>query len=207
MTLSDVNGCPLFYVININEPPSLSLQFTTVDPNCDGLNTGSIKVVNSAGGIIPYEFKLNNGTFEKELTFEGLQDGQSFISMKDGNGCIDTTQALLTGKIIPTLSINDDVTIKLSDEIQLASNSNIIDDIKWNPPTGLSCNDCPNPVARPFLQTTYVASITSIDGCVTSDSLTIRVDESRRVFVPNVFSPNNDGINDIFSIVAAPKLP
>jgi gliding motility-associated-like protein len=43
-------------------------------------------------------------------------------------------------------------------------------------------------------------------GCEAADFITIIVDETRKVFVPNVFSPNSDGINDHFAIQGGPDL-
>ncbi len=63
----------------------------------------------------------------------------------------------------------------------------------WTPSTGLSCINCPNPVASPVQNTTYTLTITNDSGCVASDTVSINV---CRIFVPNVFSPNHDGYND-----------
>jgi gliding motility-associated-like protein len=66
----------------------------------------------------------------------------------------------------------------------------------WN---GLSNPDCPNcltqPVA-PIITTTYSVSIATHDGCSDQDSMTIFVERNIDVYVPNIFSPNGDGIND-----------
>jgi len=41
-------------------------------------------------------------------------------------------------------------------------------------------------------------------GCMSTDQITVTVKENSRVFIPNIFSPNNDGINDIFVINTGP---
>jgi len=45
----------------------------------------------------------------------------------------------------------------------------------WVPTTGLSCSDCPDPIATPDATTTYVMTATDSYGCTTYDSLTIEV--------------------------------
>ncbi len=207
VTISDANDCPLIIESTLNEPLPLILSHVVTDPSCDGLNTGKVEVATAGGGTEPYKFNLNNGNYSSATLFNSLAEGTYVLNLQDANGCISTAEFTLTGAIIPDLTLGDDVTIKLSEEILLTASANIpLDDIVWNPPTGLSCISCPEPIARPFIQTTYFATVTSMDGCITSDSITIRVDESRRVFVPNVFSPNNDGINDQFSINAGPEV-
>ncbi|MGB4850617.1 MAG: gliding motility-associated C-terminal domain-containing protein, partial [Saprospiraceae bacterium] len=49
---------------------------------------------------------------------------------------------------------------------------------------------------------TLTATVFDINGCTGTDELQITVTKDRRVFIPTVFSPNHDGINDIFSIKA-----
>jgi gliding motility-associated-like protein len=44
------------------------------------------------------------------------------------------------------------------------------------------------------------ATLTDINGCEESDALTITVNKDKRLFIPSVFTPNDDGINDIFYI-------
>lgn len=59
--------------------------------------------------------------------------------------------------------------------------------------TYLSCNDCPNPTARPQESVTYTIIGTDTTGCRGTATVVLSVDS---LLVPNMFSPNGDGIND-----------
>lgn len=64
----------------------------------------------------------------------------------------------------------------------------------------------PNPEATPIVEgeNEYIVSITSLDGCEIEDRVSVVVldlpCEEPYIFVPNAFTPNNDGINDILYV-------
>lgn len=73
----------------------------------------------------------------------------------------------------------------------------------WTPTENLSCTNCSNPVW--FAQHTTAFNVTYTDtqtGCKASDSVTINVnyDPYTIRFIPNAFTPNDDGNNDFFQI-------
>ena len=70
----------------------------------------------------------------------------------------------------------------------------------WTPLEGLSCEFCPEPVAQPFDNTTYMVNVTDPYGCTAFDEITLTVDKSRNIFIPNAFTPNGDNINDVFMV-------
>jgi gliding motility-associated-like protein len=62
---------------------------------------------------------------------------------------------------------------------------------------GLSCIDCPNPIASPDTTTMYYLSIKDINGCTSIDSVLITVDETKGWYLPNAFTPDGNGVNDV----------
>lgn len=81
-----------------------------------------------------------------------------------------------------------------------------IDSIVWDPDSTLNCRNCRNPIATPKQTTTYTATVYySKNGVTCSNRASVTVTvitscDNSLIYVPNTFTPNNDGTNDVFRI-------
>ncbi len=73
----------------------------------------------------------------------------------------------------------------------------------WLPAAAFSCSDCPRPVFQPLESGIYSLIVTDVpSGCADTIVFTAEVLPCTGLFVPNAFSPNNDGVNDRFELFA-----
>ncbi len=74
----------------------------------------------------------------------------------------------------------------------------------WTPDKELSCNNCSLPVATIKNDITYVVNAETQNGCKASDSISIKVFcQNAQVYIPNVFTPDGDGLNDLLMVRAS----
>ena len=121
----------------------------------------------------------------------------------DSDKCFsDTAQVVVRVLPLPTVSIPPVPEIYLGEAIRL-SNATSPDVVKWNwsPADHLDCNDCPTPVSRPIDAIRYALFVTNNVGCTASATVLVALKcNAAFVFIPAAFSPNNDGLNDLFSV-------
>ena len=100
---------------------------------------------------------------------------------------------------LPVVSAGNDITIFEGSSVELLGSGGPT--YLWSPSPGLTCTTCQNPIASPAETTTYYLSVTDANGCTATDSITIFVEPLVNViFVPNVFSPNGDDVNDVLDV-------
>jgi len=115
-------------------------------------------------------------------------------------GCIpDTNTVTVIVYPQPTVNAGPDQRLLAGSTAQLQATGTDIASYSWWPSETLSCPDCPNPVASMTVRTTYNVDVVSEYGCRASDSVTIILYcDNSMVFIPNAFTPNGDGQNDVF---------
>jgi gliding motility-associated-like protein len=118
----------------------------------------------------------------------------------NSSGCRDTSSQTIYVMSLPTATIPGQMTVQNGFPVQLpATYSPNTVSWQWLPPSGLSCDNCPAPLVGPKFNTTYVVRFTDDIGCSNSASVEVVVIcKNMNLFIPNTFSPNNDGSNDVF---------
>jgi gliding motility-associated-like protein len=102
---------------------------------------------------------------------------------------------------LPTATpVQDPITIPVGSGTDLVMNyTGNISSYNWLPVTRLSCTTCPSPFANPQYTTKYTVEIEDRYGCRNAGDITvIVVCGKENVFIPNTFSPNGDGRNEMF---------
>ncbi|MCB9022226.1 MAG: gliding motility-associated C-terminal domain-containing protein [Chitinophagales bacterium] len=140
---------------------------------------------------------------------DGMADGYFVPSLSDTNVAAIyytyTDAAGCTGTWTESISILTNVVDAGPDQVIEQGDSTMLlasgtGSLSWSPNGSLSCVDCSHPVASPQTTTTYTLTSTDPNGCIAVDQVTVTVipSEEYTVFVPNTFTPNGDGANDLF---------
>jgi len=113
----------------------------------------------------------------------------------------ETLTATVAVNPLPVLTVSKANDIDCSNASSQLSVSGAME-YAWLPSATLSNSLIRNPIASPLTTTRYIVTAKDINGCINEDSITVLVtaNNSGNYFMPNAFTPNNDGINDCFGI-------
>jgi gliding motility-associated-like protein len=112
----------------------------------------------------------------------------------------DSKSITITVYPVPTVDAGPDVTGSAGSPapIQITNSGDVVS-WSWSPPNGLSCDTCPDPMAGPVSSTLYTVTVKNAAGCTAQDTMTVFITcNNGNIFLPNTFSPNGDGMNDVF---------
>ena len=207
IVIRDVNGCTTERSIPIENPEEWMVELIATPP-CPNDTDGTISIENLSGATAPYNFTLDSVEVGTTTLFSDLAGGQTYsVVIQDAIGC--TTERSVFMEDLPDLilELGEDQIVELGETVQLSPFYNFAPtDFNWQVSTPLdSCLEFSDCDKLDFLPTTSEEVILQLligNGCSVSDSITIQVVDVRKVYVPNIFSPNADGVNDVFTIFA-----
>lgn len=200
--LTDQNGCVRSITEVITEPDEIfPILLEENDLTCFEEATGSFRLT-AMGGTPTYTYATDDRVFQTDSLLANLLAGDYTLYVMDANGCVDSLRGSLAQPREFVVNPGNDAQIFLGFDTLLRAVSNYSPvTYEWGP----DAFECANPEcsiirAGPVETTLYTVVGTNPAGCTDTASLELLVIEDLPLYVPNVFSPNGDGVNDGFTI-------
>lgn len=206
VTISDAAGCSVARSITLEAPAAINIETTISDIKCNGDKTGRIEVT-ADGGVIPYRYMIEGLVEQSTISvFNNLSAGYYILHVIDNNNC-DVSEPVLVPQ-------PDALQMNVAVEDPFCRNSRTgkinVSAIGGVEPYLYSLNNSTSDVS--YLQNIpsgeYVVSVVDGNGCKSSEMLITLTDvDVDCLRIPNVFTPNGDGVNDIWEIVNIEMFP
>ncbi len=157
--------------------PTGVLTYSWIDSNSSAvLGNTAIITITAPAGTTTYELVTTDGS------------------------CTDTARVKVTIVPGPTASGGPDQHIFIYNSVQIGGSPTgpSGSTYRWRPPTGLNDSTISNPIASPTVTTTYTVFVTNALGCTSSDTITVFI--LPQIVIWDGFTPNGDGMNDVWDI-------
>jgi gliding motility-associated-like protein len=196
------NGCSATDSVHINVQQK---ELVTIDPAEYEICSGGNSVMLEAFGVDNYSWSPSatlSSTIVSNPVAHPSTTTTYTVTGSDSRNCFtDVASVTVTVNAKPSVSIADSVVQVITGfnyTIPGSVGSDVLN-FEWLPPTGLSCTDCLQPTITVTGDTEYKLVGTNQFGCYDTASINIiAACSGSAVFIPNTFSPNNDGMNDYF---------
>ncbi len=209
VTVIDQFGCESTRAVSIVEPPDILLSPVRVRMNrCFGDSTGQL-AARATGGTPPFRYSIDGVHYQVDTNFLNIPARTYNVTVRDSTGCKKTIPMIVPEPAQVQVNVGPDLTLDLGFSAQLRavvvpSNRNY--QYIWIPQdSSIRCPTCQNTVVSPIVTTAYRVTVRDTAGCTGFDELLVKIVKNRPIYFPNVFSPNNDGVNDWFSAYGNPS--
>jgi len=172
-----------------------NVSYDIMDESCKESDNGQIVIKEVMGGTAPYRYLLDGVELDSNIVTD-LTEGTYNISIIDALGCDFESEISIEVQEIFQIDLDTEISVTQGNTKQINASVNLpdaeIETIAWNPPTGLSCTDCLDPVLTAGIENIlYTLGITDINGCYVEDSIQLRSNDDIIVTIPNVFNPES----------------
>ncbi|MGB4847978.1 MAG: gliding motility-associated C-terminal domain-containing protein, partial [Saprospiraceae bacterium] len=193
-----ISGCRSFDTIAVSSVQLSidSIDITSTPPLCVGDCNGIVQIINSDAAWL---FDFGDGVFTSNTSIQNACPGILNVAIRDTFGCVVDTLISIDAPLPVIVSLGPDQFIALGDSIKLnaESTANII---AFNWFTANTCATCSEILISPAETTLYKVEVTDQNGCSATDDILVSVQFPRNIFIPNIFSPNDDNVNDALVI-------
>lgn len=201
VTVSGDFGCETVGSIELINLANPDLTFVVNPLDCFDSNGGFVEA-EASGGVEPYQYSLNGSAFQSENIFTGLSAGTYELTVQSSDGC-ETTESFAINAPMPVdVELGENLTIELGENMDITAIVNLppeaLATIEWSGLENPECPTCLTQSVTPLVTTSYSIFVESDAGCIDEDGITIFIDRTLQVYVPNAFSPNGDGVNERF---------
>jgi gliding motility-associated-like protein len=205
VNITDINNCTTVSSITIKEAPPIEYLVEPYDPQCSD-DRGRIIMQRVQGGIPPVRYLLNS-VENKSGIFDNLSPGQYIATFIDSIGC-EIKDTII---ILPASSFDVSVTnhIEIDKGASVLVNYNAtqgqIQNIRFDP--NLDIVQEGNALRIVGNQDRdYTITFIDSNGCEVTHQLQIRIIDHEEFFMPNLFSPNHDNVNDTWQPIIGTSL-
>ena len=120
------------------------------------------------------------------------------VTVTSVNGCAATGAADVFVLNQANVTISNDTSVSKGFPVQLVATGGAF--YSWTPSESLDNANSDKPIATPDETTTYTVTVSDLNGCNVQLTVTVTITEDFNVLIPNLISPNGDGINDVWRI-------
>ncbi|MEL7220754.1 MAG: gliding motility-associated C-terminal domain-containing protein [Bacteroidota bacterium] len=192
-------------IVTANFPVITEVLANNISCTDEDGNSGSISLETIESGTPPYLYSIDGGnSFQVNNIFNTLSSGTYELVVQDANGCEAQESTSITQESGVSVNLPEQITATWGESITLQpiinQDTSTLLSFSWDASPQLDCDKCLDNAFLANESEVLAFRVTDDMGCSDEAIVRIIVDQRIPIYVPNAFSPDDDGFNDRFTI-------